>query len=164
MCASCVWRASRFLICITCVGARRARTSVVIGPRQTRLEFPSTNAIPRNRMACQATSVTTVCIRAMQDSFKGVYHITRPLSVEDWLSPQIPPELRKTFTYDQGREMSKHVQLTELTGMAVYFYDQHSPWQRGLNENTNGLLRQHWPRGQTCRPTRKNSWIKLLGV
>ena len=59
----------------------------------------------------------------------------------------IPPELRKTFTYDQGREMSKHAQLTERTGVAVYFCDPHSPWQRGLNENTNGLLRQYLPKG-----------------
>ncbi len=60
----------------------------------------------------------------------------------------IPPELRKTFTYDQGREMSKHAQLTERTGVAVYFCDPHSPWQRGLNENTNGLLRQYLPKGK----------------
>jgi IS30 family transposase len=60
----------------------------------------------------------------------------------------IPPELRKTFTYDQGREMSKHTQLTERTGVAVYFCDPHSPWQRGLNENTNGLLRQYLPKGE----------------
>ena len=59
----------------------------------------------------------------------------------------IPPALRKTFTYDQGREMSKHAQLTERTGITVYFCDQHSPWQRGLNENTNGLLRQYLPKG-----------------
>jgi IS30 family transposase len=59
----------------------------------------------------------------------------------------IPPALRKTFTYDQGREMSKHAQLTEQTGVAVYFCDPHSPWQRGLNENTNGLLRQYLPKG-----------------
>jgi len=59
----------------------------------------------------------------------------------------IPPELRKTFTYDQGREMSKHVQLTEQTGVAVYFCDPRSPWQRGLNENTNGLLRQYLSKG-----------------
>lgn len=59
----------------------------------------------------------------------------------------IPPELRKTFTYDQGREMSKHAQLTERTGVAVYFCDPHSPWQRGVNENTNGLLRQYMPKG-----------------
>ena len=76
----------------------------------------------------------------------------------------IPPALRKTFTYDQGREMSKHAQLTERTGVSVYFCDPHSPWQRGLNENTNGLLRQYLPKGQTCRSTRKNSWMLLHGV
>ncbi|MES2207131.1 MAG: IS30 family transposase [Pseudomonadota bacterium] len=55
--------------------------------------------------------------------------------------------MRKTLTYDRGKEMSQHKQLTEQTGMAVYFADPHSPWQRGSNENTNGLLRQYMPKG-----------------
>jgi IS30 family transposase len=59
----------------------------------------------------------------------------------------IPPALRKTLTYDQGREMSYHTALTLRTGVEVFFADPHSPWQRGSNENTNGLLRQYLPKG-----------------
>ena len=59
----------------------------------------------------------------------------------------IPEALRKTLTYDQGKEMSYHTALTLRTGVQVYFADPHSPWQRGSNENTNGLLRQYMPKG-----------------
>jgi IS30 family transposase len=60
---------------------------------------------------------------------------------------KVAEPLRKTMTYDQGREMSRHRELTAHTGVAVYFCDPHSPWQRGSNENTNGLLRQYMPKG-----------------
>lgn len=58
---------------------------------------------------------------------------------------KLPAELRRTLTWDQGKEMAEHVRFSTDASMEVYFCDPHSPWQRGSNENTNGLLRQYFP-------------------
>jgi IS30 family transposase len=77
----------------------------------------------------------------------------------------LPPALMRSITWDQGTEMARHLATTDKLGAPVYSCDSRSPWQRGSNENTNGLLRDYFPKGvtlinhppDTCWQSRTNS-------
>jgi IS30 family transposase len=74
---------------------------------------------------------------------------------------KLPEELQRSLTWDQGKEMHAHKRFTVATNVRVYFCDPRSPWQRARNENTNGLVRQYFPRGTTSRASPRPSSTRL---
>jgi IS30 family transposase len=105
------------------MGARSSTAIVTLVERSTR--FVMLGSLPESRISEEVINVLTVLMR------------------------RLPTELAKTLTWDQGSEMAQHARFTLATDCQVYFCDPHSPWQRGSNENTNGLLRQYFPRTST---------------
>ena len=76
----------------------------------------------------------------------------------------IPKKLKKSFTVDNGKEFAMHEYIKEQTGMEVYFCDPYSPWQRGTNENTNGLLRQFFPKGTSLKDVTNEELQKVVDL
>lgn len=105
------------------IGARGSSAIITLVERATR--YVMLGALPESRVSEQVIDVLT------------------------GLMGRLPAELRKTLTWDQGSEMAQHARFSLATDCRVYFCDPHSPWQRGSNENTNGLLRQYFPRTST---------------
>jgi IS30 family transposase len=101
----------------------------------------------RGGRSCVATLVerrTRYVMLAALGEERGSAHVTAALAR---LIARLPAHLALSLTWDQGKELTEHRSFTAETGVAVYFCDPHSPWQRGSNENTNGLLRQYLPKG-----------------
>jgi IS30 family transposase len=99
----------------------------------------------RNRSAV-GTLVCRKTLFVMLVKMDGATALDALRGFEQAFSP-LDAALRKTLTYDQGKEMALHQKLAQSTGLKIYFADPHSPWQRGICENTNGLIRQYLPKG-----------------
>jgi len=131
-----------------------------------------------------ASQVATLVERTTGLVLLGQLDSKRAATVADRLAERIstlPDYLRRSITWDQGTEMAAHLEFTIATGVQVYFCDPHAPWQRGSNENTNGLLRQYLPRDANLsrftqteldqiahklntRPRKRHNWLTPLEV
>ena len=97
--------------------------------------------VHREHLAGNLNAVTqSHCQRSRKDTTTVVAAVAKHIS-------KLPEELRRSLTWDQGKKMHAHKRFTVATNVQVYFCDPRSPWQRGSNENTNGLLRQYLPKG-----------------
>jgi IS30 family transposase len=128
--------------------------SIHVRPREVEdRQFPGHWEGDLIKCECNASAVGTLVVRTSRLLMlvKSPHH--KPASaahVQQAFTDKlcaIAQPMRKTLTYDQGKEMAQHKQLTNNTGMAVYFCDPHTPCQRGSNKNNNGLVRQHLPKG-----------------
>ena len=122
-----------------------------------RVEFQVTQEYPgQQRHACYLAPMWSELLRGGNGpALAGYGAITIKNALANTMSA-LPQQLARSLTWDRGKEMSAHAQFKVETGIPVFFADPQSPWQRGTNENTNGLLRQYFPRARTYpdgRPT-----------
>jgi IS30 family transposase len=99
---------------------------------------------------CRSAIATLVERQSRYLLLVGLPNAHRAPAVRDALIDafqQLPEHLRQTLTWDQGTELARHREIALATELQIYFCDPHSPWQRGSNENTNGLIRQYFPKG-----------------
>lgn len=133
-------------------GAGRLRNMILISDRPPEIEDRAVPGHWEGDLIIGKAGRSAIGVLVERSSrYVVLLHLPHGRSAEDVraaLTRQIaklPAELRRTLTWDQGKEMAEHLRFTTDTNMTVYFCDPHSPWQRGSNENTNGLLRQYFP-------------------